>query len=252
MLKRFYLLIFIVAVIAWSRYVATPEAAPPAAPRAEAAADAPERDPSSEPPRAVAPRPVVDSPARARPSRADVAPMDLLERKPGRARRPRGTDDPTAPPMARYRGLSTSAEIKVGRRGYRVLGARAIRSERYQTSDGAVLFDESGYRVVAYGGEGWDQVRTFAEGQPVLVNPSNGRLGLVTGTIEVSTGTVEVAEAIATAENLTLVNYDRAIGLAFLRAPADYALLPGLTRIVAHPGVTGAELEIVENRKVAQ
>ena len=257
MLKRLYAALIILAVLSAARVyfkdvpvaVARTESAPVTTP----AAPSPSRETASVDPTA----PHSDKPnvlTKTVRSRADVSPEALLERRRRGAVAPVNADVTPGAPLARYAKLKLKLgpPAKAVRHGYLPLAARAVRTETYTSALGPVVIEENNLRVIADENDGWADLKTSADGQPLMVNPSNGRLVLVTGTLEVALPDVERAEALAEAEHLVLIDYDRTIGIAFLKAPVDYALLPAIGRIGARPGVGAVELEIVESRKAAR
>ena len=93
-------------------------------------------------------------------------------------------------------------------------------------------------------------MQTSADGRPLMVNPSNGRLVIVTGTLKVMVVDADRAKQLARDENLELIHYDPSIKLAYFKAPPGYRLLPAVARIGGRAGVSLVDLETVEAKVV--
>lgn len=228
-----------------------------APPTAQTAPDEAPRDPASvipvksvTPPAPATVKTAAAAPLATEPSKGDLDPLALLAMK---RRRPIDSGAAaSAPPasLTRYSHLGLAKVTHVNERPYRVLSARAVRASEYSPSLGPVLFEENGLRVFEDRAPGWQDLTVAAGSQPLMVNPANGRLSVVTGTLKVSVADAATADSLANDEHLKLIQYDPSIQLAFLKAPAGYQLLPALKRIGQRPGVTQVELEAVEGRAV--
>lgn len=157
-------------------------------------------------------------------------------------------------PMERYRGLKLSEEVKVNGRPQFVLGARAVPTPKYNSSFGPVLFEKNGYSIVGLNTDAdasWQQGPMHEGDRPVVVNTSNGRLGIVTGTLMIKFSDLHQADKLAGRENLQLLDTDESIGVGYFRAPENYPLLSAVDRLKNQPDVLRVELEVVEAFKGA-
>jgi hypothetical protein len=164
---------------------------------------------------------------------------------------PPGND---ASPMDRYRGLKISDEVTLNGRHQKVLGARAVPTSNYNSSFGPVLFEKNGYSIVAMNTANdpqWNDLVMHDSDRPVIVNASNGRLGIVTGTLMIKFSDIHQADKLAGRENLQLLSLDESIGVGYFKAPENYQLLSAQTRLSTSPDVLRVELEVVEAFKGA-
>lgn len=169
----------------------------------------------------------------------------------------RQTAQTDSPPkgLEAYRHLAMGSARRINERSFRVLGARAVRATDYSPRMGEVLFEKDGFRVVPLAAgvaeEDWQGMQLKDGEFPVVVNSSNGRLGLVTGTLVIKMADLSRAAELASREGLAIVHVDESISTVYLKAPAGYRLLPGMERIRGERGqVERVELEIYESKKV--
>jgi len=157
-------------------------------------------------------------------------------------------------PMVRYNGLQMSKPVQVNARGRVVLGARAVPTGTYDSSFGPVLFEQNGFSIVALNTKNdpsWNDLVMHESDRPVVVNPGNGRLGIVTGTLIVKFTDIHQADKLAGREGLQLMSVDESIGVAYFHAPENYHLLSGSEKLRKSADVERVELEVVENFKGA-
>lgn len=163
----------------------------------------------------------------------------------------RGSGRETSP-TERYRGLEISAALKINNHDQQVLAARAIPTPDYSAKQfGPLLFEENGFSIVAVdtrNSEPWADLVVHEADRPVVVNPANGRLGVVTGTVILKLRNIADAEKIATRENFKLLSVDSTIDTAYFRARENYGLVSGSQRLQRDPGITRVELEVVQGR----
>lgn len=156
------------------------------------------------------------------------------------------------PPMSAFDGLPLSPKRRINQRPYHILGARAVPRDQYQASMGQILFEHNGFAVVGLAStatEAWREMVLRENDRPVVVNPSNGRLAVVTGTLIVKLRDMSAAEQLAALEKLEILSKDESIRTVFFRAPPNYLLLAGQTRLLEHPDVERVELELYQARK---
>lgn len=160
---------------------------------------------------------------------------------------PAGND---ASPMDLYRGLKMSDAVKLNGRDRIVLGARAVPTAQYNSSFGPVLFQRSGFSIVGLNlgaDPQWNDLIMHESDRPVVVNPANGQLGIVTGTLMIKFSDIHQADKLAGRENLQLTSLDEAIGVGYFKAPDNYHLLSASQRLQNEPDVLRVELEVVDS-----
>ena len=159
-----------------------------------------------------------------------------------------------AKPMDRYKNFSFGETLEINERSQKVLGARAVPKENYLPYMGEIAFRHEGYVVMAVNPSitpNWKSLVVGGKDRPVVVNPGNGRPGIVTGTLVIKFADIRQAEVLAGRENLQLLKIQENIGVAFFRAPEYYELGPAINRLQQIPGVQRVELEILQSRKGA-
>ncbi|MGZ3722025.1 MAG: hypothetical protein ACXVA9_03780 [Bdellovibrionales bacterium] len=164
---------------------------------------------------------------------------------------PAGND---AAPMDRYRGLKMGDPVSVNGRQQLVLGARGVPTPKYNSSFGPILFEKYGYAIVALNTSAdpaWTELIMHESDRPLIVNPSNGRLGIVTGTLMIKFSDIHQADKLAGRENLQLMSVDESIDVGYFKAPENYRLLSASDRLRQDPGILRVELEVVESFKGA-
>lgn len=148
-----------------------------------------------------------------------------------------------------------SKPIDVNERREVVLGARAIPTSQYNSSYGPVLFEQNGFSVVAIdttADNDWKDLVVRAGDRPLVINPANAHLGIVTGTLVVKLTDVRQAEPLAGRQNLQLISVDESIHTAYFRAPENYHLLSGAAEVGKDRAVEHVELEIVRGKVEAR
>lgn len=166
-----------------------------------------------------------------------------------RAQNGAGADGHDTSPMQRYDGLKLSSPVKVNSRAALILGARAVPMSLYNNSFGPVLFEQDGYSVVALDtaqDPSWSELVMHESDRPLIVNPSNGRLEIVTGTLLVKLVDIKEADRLGGLENLQLLSVDEAINVAYYRAPENFHLLAGAEHLSKNPTVRNVEIEVVK------
>jgi hypothetical protein len=161
-------------------------------------------------------------------------------------------------PMERYRGLRLGPKVAMGEREALLLGARAVPEERYSAVMGPVLFRQSGFVMVSHPAGG--DLRVGNGDFPVVVNPGNGRPGIVTGTLIATlsgtgadfTNASASAGRLAARSGLRLLYVDKSLGVAYFKAPQGSLLLTVRRRLLADPAVRAVEVETIYGRKVAR
>jgi len=172
-----------------------------------------------------------------------------------RKQRAAGYDNGNAalpPPMQVYQNLPKTKTRRINEKPFQILGARAVPRSEYSASMGEVLFEHNGFVVVALArtaGEGWQDLMWNNSDRPVLVNPANGRLAIVTGTLVVKVRDMAAAERLAAQEQLTIVAKDESTKTVYYRPPAGYSLLSGQQRLVKQADVERVEIELYQSRK---
>lgn len=119
---------------------------------------------------------------------------------------------------------------------------------------GDILSEQLGFAIVAApstsgGDDQWRDLVVRDQDRPVLINPANGRLAIVTGTIAVKLKDLSVATQLATAENLEKLTTDESINTVYFKAPEGYLLLAGQQRLTKDPNVDRVEIELYHTRK---
>jgi hypothetical protein len=154
--------------------------------------------------------------------------------------------------MALYRDLKLGRPVSVNGRNQMVLGARAVPTSKYDPSFGPVLFKKNGYSIVALDTDAdpsWQEMVMHDSDRPLVVNPSNGRLGVVTGTLMIKFSDLHAADRIAGRENLQLLSLDESIGVGYFKAPENYQLLYASDRLRKDRDILRVELEVVDTIK---
>lgn len=171
-----------------------------------------------------------------------------------RKQRAAGLDNAAAlpPPMQAYQRLPKSKTRRINEKPFQILGVRAVPRAEYSASMGDILFEQNGFAVVALSpaaGEGWQDLAWNNADRPVLVNPANGRLAIVTGTLVVKLKDLAAADRLAAQEQLTVIAKDESTKTVYFRPPADYSLLSGQQRLVKQADVERVEIELYQSRK---
>ncbi|MGE4131782.1 MAG: hypothetical protein AB7F86_09085 [Bdellovibrionales bacterium] len=87
-----------------------------------------------------------------------------------------------------------------------------------------------------------------SDSYPVVVSRTNGRLGVVTGTILAQIESGPKAEQVAEQHGLGLVHWDPTLHLAFFKAPPAEALQNILREMARDPEVRNLRLEILQGK----
>lgn len=168
-----------------------------------------------------------------------------------------GLDKPTelGLPTQIYQNLPKTKTRNINEKPFQILGARAVPRAEYSASMGDILFEHNGFVVVALpraSDDNWQKLMWNNSDRPVLINPSNGRLAIVTGTLVVKLHDMAAADRLAAQENLTVIGKDESIKTVYYRPSADYALLTGQQRLQKQTDVERVEIELYQSRKEAR
>jgi hypothetical protein len=138
----------------------------------------------------------------------------------------------------------------MGEREVLLLDARAVREEDYSSVMGPVLFRQSGFVLVRHPAGG--DLKMGAGDFPVVVNPGNGRAGVVTGTLIATLSDPASAGRLAALSGLRILHLDKSLGVVYFKAPPESLLLSIRRRLLNDPAVRAVEVETIYGRKEAR
>lgn len=139
----------------------------------------------------------------------------------------------------------TGRRLELAGRSYEILKLKAVPRDEYRSGMGDAVLERFGF--VFFARE--DSRLTLQAGLPVVLNPSNGILGVITGTVIATIRSANEARAVAATHNLELKSVDESVKLVYLGAHNDQSLGEVVARLEEDPSVQNVTLEVVQSRK---
>lgn len=140
-----------------------------------------------------------------------------------------------------------SKKIELNARKYQLARARAVPRSHYDTSMGPLTGVQAGFAIVDSEAKGL----VMGENErPVVVNPANNTLGIVSGTLIAVLHDLTTAETVATRHGLNVLVVDKNISAAFFKCPPGQDIAKAARRLAADPAVSSVETEVIFGHKV--
>lgn len=147
----------------------------------------------------------------------------------------------------RLKTISYSSAVKINERPYYIASARA--GLAYANNS---IYNLAGYSIVKSESALVTDLILDFNSKPVVVNSKNLSFGIVTGTIIVKLKEIEIAESLAQQFGFEILFSDADTATVYFKAPEGISILNLILSLKKSNFVINAEIEIIENTKVAK
>jgi len=142
--------------------------------------------------------------------------------------------------------------MTVNGRAMDLLAAVAVPKDEYRTNMGAILFEQNGFAIVADRSVRARDLMVNGYRRPVVRNPANGRLGIVSGTLICIFREGYTPEHIAQREGFETLLWNESSRTAYFKAGAGYPLLRGAAALARDPEIESVEIEVLQGVRGAR
>jgi len=147
--------------------------------------------------------------------------------------------------------VPSSRPLFVGHEQFSLVNAYAVETKDYYPSLGEAVETKGGFTIFSPRDPEAVFSMSSADGhRPVVVNQSNGSLGVVTGTVQVKLSDVREAQALGAELGLKPLVIDPSISVVYFRADRGVDLTSIENRLKRDPRVLRVTLEVFQSSKV--